>query len=222
MLLQNSDGIQWFFVVTQWSAAEPFSIDSGDPSLPLSREKCSIHFPARGGAVVCVNVECLQETGCVGSSPKRGSGYKLSIHQLSAKPFIKYHPVCSVIRKLSRVIVHSFYGNALPLKLLWTCLPSVHTDCSNYCGHVFHPYTPTVQSSVDTSSICTNQLFKSLTVSPQQFYTHSEGFERRLCFNVLKHIKIFRFMFSSKHRSTYTLYRRVCVNKHFVTNSVCQ
>lgn len=144
MLLQNSDGIQWFFVVTHWSAAEPSPIDSGDPSLTLSREKCSRSFPARLGAVVCVHVECLQEIECVGSSPKRGSGYKLSIHQLSMKPFIKYQPVGSVIRKLSQVIVHPFDVNALPLKLLWTRLPSADTVCSNYCGHVFHPYTPTV------------------------------------------------------------------------------
>jgi len=129
MLLQNSDGIQWFFVVTQWSAAGPFAIDSGDTFLPLSREKCSRYFSARGGAVACVNVECLQEIGCVRSSPKRGSGCKLSIHQLSVKPFIKYHPVGSVIRKLSEVIVHYFDGNALPLKLLWTRLPSAHTVC---------------------------------------------------------------------------------------------
>ena len=144
MLLQNNDGIQWFFVVTQWSAAEPFPIDSGGPPLSLSREKCSIYFPARGGAVVCVNVECLQEIECVGSSPKSGSGCKLSIHQLSVKPFIKYHTVGSVIRKLSQVIVHSFYGNALPLKLLWTRLP----------------HTMSVKITVDRSSFRTHCLFK--------------------------------------------------------------
>ena len=169
MLLQNSDGIHWFFGVTQCSAAEPFPIDSGDPSLPFAREKCSRSFPACGGAVVCVNVECLQEIGCVGSSPTRGSGYKLSIHQLSMKPFIKCHPVGSDIRKLSQAIVHSFDVNALPLKLLWTRLfkllwtrlPSAHTVCSKYCGHAFLPHTLSVHITVDTSSFRTHSFCSS-------------------------------------------------------------
>jgi hypothetical protein len=92
-------------------------------------------------------------------------------------------------------------------KLLWTRFPSVHTECSNYCGHVFFPHTPTAQITVDTSSFHTHRQFKILTVSMQQFYTHSDTFYRRFCFNGLKHITIFFFMFLSKHPSTYTLYR---------------